>query len=96
MSPLLRQEFLDEIDRHVLRVSARFEEALRTAQYGVDGQGTPPGMVNLNTPEKRRIWASWLKRQATQEQDGTVPGDIASTVVKHPAVAEMIDDERPV
>ena len=90
---LLRADKLAMIDEHAKRVEARFDDAIRTAEYGQDGSGTPPGMKRLETPEERSTWQRFLTTQARRESEGFAPGDVATVATQHPAVAEAFAEE---
>ena len=90
---LLRADKLAMIDAHVKRVEERFDTAVRTAQYGQDGSGTPPGMKAVSTPEERQTWMRFLETQARREREGFAPGDVATAATQHPAVREVLTEE---
>ena len=85
---------MEIVEQFSLAFAETFEDALRTAQYGVDGSSVPAGMVRLETEADQQLLLGHLQRQARMEQEGNTPGDIASTVVQNPAVQEAIDASR--
>lgn len=67
------------------RREKRMSAAAR-ARFGKDGQDVPAGYVRLESHEDRILLLRHLARQAKQEQEGRMPGDIATTALEHPAV----------
>ena len=64
-------------------------ELVRTMLYASGEESAPPGMVNLDTPEKVQLFSRYLSRQSEREQAGAIPGDLNQTMAEHPAVEQM-------
>ena len=89
MAGLLDQRRLDAlIDTANVRV-ARKVGIVRAAMYRHGANSAPPGMDNLDEPDKVRVFTRYLSRQSNREQDGQVAGNLASTLAQHPAVVDM-------
>lgn len=86
---LLRQSALEAIERQALAWEDRLGEALRVAQYGLKGDQSPPGMVDIRKhPQGEEIMRRFLAKQALREQEGFAQGDLGTAATEHPAVRE--------
>lgn len=84
---LLDQNRIDFMLRLARERGGRKVEVMRSLMFR-DGQ-VPPGMVMIDTPEKKALYARHLSRQSKREEAGA-PGDIHQTLLNHPAVQEFI------
>lgn len=88
---LLRQSALEAIERQALAWEDRLGEALRVAQYGVEGDQEPPGMVDIRKrPQGPEIMRRFLAKQASREREGFAQGDLGQAAVEHPAVRDEL------
>jgi hypothetical protein len=91
MAGLLDQRRIDGLlDAANTRV-ARKVDVVRMAMYRSGPNSAPPGMDNLDDPEKVRVFSRYLSRQSEREQRGAVAGNLSGTLVQHPAVREMAE-----
>jgi hypothetical protein len=74
------------------RVQKRLDQ-VNSLIYRRGPRSAPPGFDNLDTPEKRATVTRYLERQAQREARDQVAGNLSETLVQHPAVREMAQQD---
>jgi hypothetical protein len=95
MQTLLDQGAIDELIEIAKARVADHNQTLNAALYATykDG-GSPPGMVNIGEDaEKRHLVQKHVARKADQEERGALPGKLHGQMLRHPAMAEMIEED---
>lgn len=89
MTGLLDQRRIENLNEVAMtRVRAKVE-LVRGMMFSKGADSAPPGFVNLDTPDKVRIFTRYVSRQANREQAGVVPGNLHQTVAENPDVQMM-------
>lgn len=92
MSSLLDQRRIDAaLAIADSRVSLAVER-VRGLMYARSADAAPPGFVNLDTPEKVRVFTRYVSRQSEREQRGVVAGNLNQTTAANPAVQQMASE----
>ena len=90
---LLSQKRIDSLIGIAERRVERVREVARAQLFADGDASSPPGMVNLDTPEAVAVFGRYLSRQSEREQRGVVPGDLNRTMADHPAVQQMTTEQ---
>lgn len=86
---LLDQATLDDLIGIIQSRTQEQVDVLRDVIFA----GTPPGMERLDSPEKRGIIERTVARNADQEERGAIPGNLNRTMLQHPAMVAMIEED---
>lgn len=92
---LLDEGTLEKLDAAVTRSVARLDDVMRVALYGKSGDRTPPGYKRLEGPDAE-LFITHLRRQALQEQEGTMPGNLGTEALANPAMQQVLAEQQRV
>lgn len=88
MAGLLSQSIIDALDTIAQGRVTRANDLVRSIIYRPGS--VPPGMEHLDHPDKISVFGRYVGRRAVGESQGSIPGNLGTTMQQHPAVADML------